>query len=100
MFEKSFCNICGKSTDYLSKVDLFPSYESVYDMESITLEICGDCMDSLFDFIEERRYKAIKDCVGDEQETRQIQEMLSSPDIAATVEVFKIAEKEEFYGRK
>lgn len=92
MFEKSFCNICGKSTEYLSKVDLFPSYESIYDMESITLEICGDCMDSLFDFIEEKRYNSIKDCVGDEQEARQIQEMLNSPDIAATVEVFNVAD--------
>ena len=94
MFEKSFCNICGKSTEYLSKVDLFPSYESVYDMESITLEICGDCMDSLFDFIEERRYNSIKDCVKDENEARRIQEMLNSSDIAATVEVFNVADIE------
>lgn len=92
MFEKNFCNICGEVTEYLSKVDLFPSYDgSSFDMESITLEICDDCMDSLFDFIEERRHNAIKDCVGDEQETRRIQEMLNSPNIAATVEVFNVA---------
>lgn len=72
MFEKSFCNICGKTTEYLSKVDLFPGYESIYDMESITLEICGDCMDSLFDFIEERRYNSIKDYVGNETDAMQI----------------------------
>ncbi len=92
MFEKSFCNICGKATEYLSKVDLSPSYESIYDMEGITLEICGGCMDGVFDFIEKRRYNAIKDYVGDETDAMQIQEMLNSPDIAATVEVFNVAD--------
>ena len=94
MFEKSFCNICGQSTEYLSKVDLYPSYESIYDMEGITLEICGGCMDSLFDFIEERRYNTIKDYVKDETEAMRIQEMLNSPDIAATVEVFNVSDIE------
>lgn len=88
MFEKSFCNICGKRTEYLSKAELFPGYGSEHDSEDITLDICDQCIDSIFHFIEERRYKAIKDCVGDEQEARQIQKMLNSSDIAATVEIY------------
>ena len=92
MFEKSFCNICGQSTEYLSKVDLFPTYGSAFDMESITLKVCGDCMDSLLDFIEERRYSTIKDYIKDETDAMQIQTMLNSSDIAVTIEVFNVAD--------
>lgn len=86
MFE-SFCNICGKRTEYLSKAELFPCYGSEHDSEDITLDICGQCIDSIFHFIEERRYNCIKDYVGDETDARQIQKMLNSSDIAAAVEI-------------
>lgn len=88
MFETSFCNICGKRTKYLSKAELFPGYESEYDSEDITLDICGQCIDSIFHFIEEMRYNCIKDYVGDETDARQIQEMLNNPHIDTTIEFF------------
>lgn len=71
MCEKNnFCNICGRNTDYLSTVNLFPSYGSSYDMEDLKLNVCSDCIDSIFDFIEKRRDKSIKDVdeVGELQE--------------------------------
>ena len=88
MFDEGFCNICGKRTEYLSKAELFPGYESEHDSEDITLDICGQCIDSIFHFIEERRYNCIKDYVGDEQEARQIQKMLNNPHIDTTIEFF------------
>lgn len=81
-----YCEICGRSFEYLLEVTI-PDRDEDKD---ISLSICRDCSDSIFDFIEERRYNAIKDFVGDETEARQIQELLSRSDIAATVEVFDV----------
>lgn len=82
-----YCEICGRAFEYLLEVTI-PDRDEDGD---ISLSICRDCSDSILDFIAERRYNAIKDLVGDEAEARQIQEMLSIPDIAATVEVFDVA---------
>lgn len=48
------CEICGGDDYVPSKIDLFASYSSVHDGEQLTLDICGACVDAVFDLISSR----------------------------------------------
>lgn len=43
------CKLCGKVDLVLSELILKANYGSSYDGEVLTLDICGDCADRLFE---------------------------------------------------
>lgn len=43
------CQLCGKHTQRPSALHILAGYESRHDMEHMTLNICGECTDALFD---------------------------------------------------
>lgn len=43
------CNLCGARDLVPSKITLEANYGSGHDGEQITLYVCGNCMDWLFD---------------------------------------------------
>ena len=43
------CECCGKDDLVASEITLKFNYGSKYDGESITLNICGDCADRVFE---------------------------------------------------
>lgn len=48
---KKRCEICGCEMVFLSQLTLNCNYGSIYDMEKLTLYICGYCTDRLHDEI-------------------------------------------------
>ena len=49
------CDICDRYDTYgPSKITLEANYGSKHDGERVTLNVCGDCMDWLFDSIVKR----------------------------------------------
>lgn len=55
------CDICGEYDIYgPSKITLEANYGSKHDGDLVTLNVCGDCMDWLFDSIVEQAGKPTK----------------------------------------
>lgn len=46
------CKFCGQSDMIASKVILEANYGSANDGECITLDVCGNCIDKLFEVIQ------------------------------------------------
>lgn len=46
------CECCGKDDLVASQVVLTFNYGSCYDGEILTLELCGDCIDKIYRFIQ------------------------------------------------
>lgn len=61
------CEVCGQEDLCLSTIQLRANYGSIHDGERITLHVCGDCIDRLFDLL-----------LNDEQE-RIVESGLTSP---------------------
>ena len=49
--KNNYCEICGNSDLVLSEIQLKACYGSRHDGESLTLKICGDCIDRIIDYI-------------------------------------------------
>lgn len=47
-----YCEICGSRDDPFSEVRLTFGYGSINDGERVTLNVCGDCIDKLYDIIQ------------------------------------------------
>lgn len=45
------CDICGKEDYFLSSVVLNANYGSEHDGERLTIALCGNCFDKLFDLV-------------------------------------------------
>ena len=45
------CDICGNNELALSEINLRCGYGSIYDGETLTLSVCGDCMDRIYNTI-------------------------------------------------
>lgn len=57
---ESNCDICGRHEMLLSSINLFATFGSKNDLESRTVYACGDCIGSVFDFIEKRHDAILK----------------------------------------
>lgn len=49
--KNNYCEICGNCDLVLSEIQLKACYGSRHDGESLTLKICGDCIDRIIDYI-------------------------------------------------
>ena len=49
------CEICGKSELVLSTLKLCFNFGSKNDGEKLTLNICGDCADTIYETIQRRK---------------------------------------------
>ena len=49
--KNNYCEICGNSDLVLSEIQLKACYGSRHDGESLTLKICGNCIDRIIDYI-------------------------------------------------
>ena len=54
-FIPEYCELCGKAELSLSVLRLTCGYGSLNDGEDITLNICGDCADRIFEYIQRQR---------------------------------------------
>lgn len=52
-----YCDICGQHDLVPSTITLAANYGSTRDGERVTLMVCGDCMDWLFERIIDRDFK-------------------------------------------
>lgn len=48
------CGICGQPDMLASKVILEANYGSANDSERVTLDVCGNCIDKLFEAIQKK----------------------------------------------
>lgn len=51
------CEICGKRDYVPSELAISANYGSVHDGEQLTLDICGECADAVFNLILKRAEK-------------------------------------------
>ena len=45
------CELCGQEERFKSEITLRANFGSVYDGEILTLSVCGDCIDKIFNYI-------------------------------------------------
>ena len=46
------CEICGKEDEIPSRITIKANYGSVHDGERLTLDICGECADFIFWYLD------------------------------------------------
>lgn len=46
-----YCDICGEEDLIPSRIIIECNYGSIYDGECLTLEVCGDCIDKIYNNI-------------------------------------------------
>lgn len=53
-FINNKCELCGKTDLVLSNLHLTCNYGSKYDGENLRLDLCGKCIDRLYDYIKKQ----------------------------------------------